>query len=1071
MRHTCTLSGLVFLAVYFFSNHLSAQIINGDCFIQGKYVELGIGPCGTFGTTINAPAGYHPRGGFSGNPLKLGFIADQGKDGWDKGFPNYCGDYYVPGTPEEGWGLTIDGVEYNNNLLCGTNNIPGAVTQYRNDGSKITGIWEGHLNGLEVTSKTFVPIDKLYFLTEITIKNTGSTTLQQVYYMRNIDPDNEVTLTNSYVTRNTIVNQNPNTENKAVVTAQGLSFGCFIALGTRDCRAKVAHGGFSNRSAKNAYAGVFPHMSTGTSTEDKAITISFSLGSLAPGQQTSFKFVNVLNISDLDEAVDLTGPSFEIGQTEEIGSGDTAQICSTGPTTFEVINTGGFDKWTWAPATGLNTTIGPSVICDGSIDTLKYVASGVNSCGGSISINFVAIKGIITHVPKAGPINGKTNFCLPSTTATFSVADIPRAKKYKWRIPTGASILSGDGTSTITVNLGSSILHDSISVYGTNVCGPGDSSQIKVTVCNCNIIYPVTPSATAICPGDSVKISTQYFPNGTYKWYRNGILMPGITNYEFYVKDSGLYNAEIFPNSFCSNNTMKARVDFTKPPVALLSAGGKVFKCEGSPVLITPNITANAPGPVRLDWYKDGVLIAANGPASFSAIDDGVYYVKVTNSFQCKSVSDIDTVISYKRPVLVGYLFDGDPVTCEGKNSQLKTAYDSRDGAITGFQWYMNGNAITGSSDSFLVVSRQGNYSVRLTSSHGCTNLLRDTSLIFHPVPVAAFESPNGCRVNNLTFRDVSSISGGSISQWIWTKDGTTFSNDQHPVTNFPAGTYRIALAVRSDKGCLSTPVSQTFLRYGKPEAIFSLQGTCADSLTTFTATPVSAGYGNTRITSWKWDFGNGHSSFIQNPALTYDSAGSYTVMLRASSDNCPTIEDTIVRQIYLGGALAPMRYSNVIAVEGEPFYLYGGRDGVTYNWYPPIGLSNTSTRSPTGTLAQSQLYYVHVVNKYECGRIDSVQVNILNGCKISVPNAFTPNNDGANDVLRAFFGCLKKLDHFTIFNRWGQMVFTTTISTSGWDGKIRGVDQQPGTYIWIAEGEYKSGKRFREKGTITLIR
>ena len=112
------------------------------------------------------------------------------------------------------------------------------------------------------------------------------------------------------------------------------------------------------------------------------------------------------------------------------------------------------------------------------------------------------------------------------------------------------------------------------------------------------------------------------------------------------------------------------------------------------------------------------------------------------------------------------------------------------------------------------------------------------------------------------------------------------------------------------------------------------------------------------------------------------------------------------------------MRYSNVIAVEGEPFYLYGGRDGISYNWYPSIGLSNTTSRSPSGRLAKSQMYYVHVLNRYGCGRIDSVQVNILNDCKVSVPNAFTPNNDGINDILRAFFGCLKQLDHFTVFNR-----------------------------------------------------
>lgn len=1071
MRNNCTLPVIIFLSICLLANKSFSQIISGNCFIQGKYVELGIGPCGTFGTSIDAPPGYHPRGGSSGNPLKLGFIADQGKDGWNTGSPNYCGDYYVPGTPEEGWGLTVNGLDYNNNLLCGVNMIPGSVTQYRNDGSKITGVWQGNLNGLEITAKTYVPIDKLYFLTEITLKNISADTLSEVYYMRNIDPDNEVTMTGTYTTKNTIVNQNPNIDNKAVVTAEGLTYGCFIALGTRDCRAKVAFGGFSNRSAQAAYRGVSPHISSGTTTEDKAITIAFYLGTLEPGQQTSLKFVNVLNIADLDEAVDLTGPSFEIGQTEEIGSGDTAEICATGPTQFEVVNTGGFDKWTWAPATGLNRSTGPSVICDGSIDTITYVATGLNSCGGSISISFTAIKGLVTHVPKAGPVIGTTNFCLPNTTATFSVAPIPRAKKYNWTVPHGASILSGDGTSTITVSLGSTIMHDSISVYGINVCGPGDSSQIKVTVCDCNTIYPVTPATGLICPGDSIKISTKYFQNASYKWYRNAILLPNITNYEFYVKDSGSYSAEIFPNGFCMNYTTRTRIDFTKPPEVSLHNSEKIYKCEGSPISLVASIMPNAPGPVTIDWYKNGILVASNGPSIYTTTEDGAYSVKVTNAFQCKSVSDTDIVISHRRPVLTNYAFNGDPVTCEGRLSQLKGSYISLDGTINKYEWYNNGALIDKANDSFLIVSSSGNYSVKLTSSHGCTNLMRDTNLVFYPVPVADFTAPSGCVVNNFTFTDNSTIAGGSVTGWTWKQNGTVLNQTQHPNVNLPPGTYDIQLTVKSDKGCASLPATKSFLRYGKPTANFTVLGTCADSLTKLTAIPLSAGYGNTKIDTWKWEFGNGLQSTMQNPSLIYHSAGNYIVRLRASSDKCPVIEDTIEKKIFLGGPLAAMRYSNVIAVEGEPFYLYGGRDGISYNWYPPIGLSSTVGRSPSGNLAKSQLYYVHVINRYGCGRIDSVQVNILNDCKIWVPNAFSPNNDGKNDILRAFFGCLKKLDQFTIFNRWGQIVFTTTISTHGWDGRIRGLDQQPGTYIWIAEGEFKSGARFSEKGTFTLVR
>jgi gliding motility-associated-like protein len=1071
MKIKCALAAIILFSVILPAGRLYAQIISGNCFIKGQYVELGIGPCGTFGTTVDAPAGFHARGGSSGNPFKLGFVADQGKDGWNTGSPNYCGDYYVPGTPEEGWGLTVNGVNYNNSLLCTLSNIPGAITEYRNNGTIITGKWEGNINGLAITAKTLVPVNKLYFLTEVTLKNTTADTLHNVYYMRNIDPDNEVTLTGNYTTNNTIVSQNPNIDNKAVVTAEGLLFGCFIGIGTRDCRAKVSYGGFSNRSASDAWNCQIPHNCTGTSTADIAITIAFKLGDLLPGRQTSLKFVNVLNIADLDEAVDLTGPSFEIGNTDAINSGDTSKICSTGPTVFEVVNTGGFDNWTWSPATGLNTTTGPLVICDGSIDTLNYKATGINSCGGSISINFTAIKGNITHVPKAGSISGPTNFCLPNTTGTFTINPLPQAKRYVWRVPPGASVLSGDGTTSVTVSFGSSILYDSIWVYGVNVCGPGDTSLLRITVCDCNTVYPVTPATAFICPGDSVQLTVSSIAGASYKWNRNGLPMPGMSGNSIYVKDTGYYDALILPTAFCYNTSSKTRVDFTIPPVVTLSPSNKVYKCEGEPVSITANVIPNAAGPVVIDWYKDGVLLMANGPPALIANDDGIYSVKVTNSNQCKSFSGNDTVISRRRPLLLRYSFEGDPITCEGKGNLLKAIHSSQDGIVTGYQWYQNSTPIPGATGLVLAVSSSGNYSLELTTEYGCTNLLRDTFLLFHPTPVATFDNPDGCVVENYTFTDASGISGGSITGWTWKKDGTVFSNIQHPVTNFIPATYQIELTVQSDKGCFSKPKVLPYLRYGKPQANFTVDGTCADSLTQLQAITLDPGYGNTSISNWNWDLGNGLASSLANPSLIYDSAGYYSIHLVFNGDKCPVIQDSIIRKIYLGEALPAIRYNNVVATGNETFVLYGGRDGISYEWYPASGLLSPFSKSTMGKLSQSQLYHIHVRNQYGCGRIDTVQVVIINACKIYVPTAFTPNNDGRNENVRGYFGCLKTLKHFSIYNRWGQMIFTTKDSTQPWDGKYNGKEQASGTYVWMAEGEYEGGKKFSEKGMITLIR
>ena len=85
-----------------FAHTALAQVAAGDAFLKGTYLEVGISSCGTFGTsTPPPPTGYH------NNEATLGFVADASQDGWGAGSPAFCGDFFVPGTPEEGWNLKL----------------------------------------------------------------------------------------------------------------------------------------------------------------------------------------------------------------------------------------------------------------------------------------------------------------------------------------------------------------------------------------------------------------------------------------------------------------------------------------------------------------------------------------------------------------------------------------------------------------------------------------------------------------------------------------------------------------------------------------------------------------------------------------------------------------------------------------------------------------------------------------------------------------------------------------------------------------------------------------------------
>ena len=98
-----------------------------------------------------------------------------------------------------------------------------------------------------------------------------------------------------------------------------------------------------------------------------------------------------------------------------------------------------------------------------------------------------------------------------------------------------------------------------------------------------------------------------------------------------------------------------------------------------------------------------------------------------------------------------------------------------------------------------------------------------------------------------------------------------------------------------------------------------------------------------------------------------------------------------------------------------------------------------------------------------------SIKVNPIPG--IYIPAAFTPNNDGKNDIFRPLVGTGYTLKDFSIFNRWGQRIFFTSQTDNGWNGKIEGILQDSGAYIWMVNAFDKDGLPYQRKGTVVLIR
>lgn len=159
--------------------------------------------------------------------------------------------------------------------------------------------------------------------------------------------------------------------------------------------------------------------------------------------------------------------------------------------------------------------------------------------------------------------------------------------------------------------------------------------------------------------------------------------------------------------------------------------------------------------------------------------------------------------------------------------------------------------------------------------------------------------------------------------------------------------------------------------------------------------------------------------------------------------------------------------------VANQPLQL-NATGGTNYLWSPATGMNANNIPNPIVTLNASVDSIMYTVNVSQglCSATDNMWVRVYKtGPEIFVPSAFTPNADGRNDEVYPVIVGMRTLEYFSIYSRWGQLLYTTTEMNKGWDGNFSGVPQASGTYVYIAQAIDYTGKTVFRKGTIVLIR
>ena len=567
-------------------------------------------------------------------------------------------------------------------------------------------------------------------------------------------------------------------------------------------------------------------------------------------------------------------------------------------------------------------------------------------------------------------------------------------------------------------------------------------------------MVPLVSNDTAILCGDTANlfvIDSGGIAPYTYTW-STGDTVPSI-----YVNPTITTVFYLTVTDVCGYSAIDSvKIAVISPHFA--NAGNDTTMCFGESVKLT------ATGGNTYLWSTGDTTPSI----TVSPPDTTTYYVTVSDA-----CSDIDTVTVNVNPlpvVIAGSINDS---ICHGDTTVLYVngAYtylwssDPSDPTLVGQTTFPN---------PVVKPLLNTTYYVTGTDIHGC----QDTSMtrvIIRPNPTSAFSLSNIslCEGENTTVTFKGIASNDASYDWDF-NGGISAGSGEGPYEVFwsSRGVYIISLQV-TDKGCLSPVSSDTVVVHPLPEVDFTVDVTegCPPLKVKFTDNSTNV----ISNASFIWEFGNGAKSYEKDPVYFYFHTGTYSVTHTViNQDGCiGTLTKDDLITVYPVPKAGFVIEPDIVSIFNPivNFYDNSEGDGLIYYWDLGDGYSSIipdfiHTYSDTGTYVVN----LKVINSYGC--VDSItgKVIVRPDYTIYVPNAFTPNADGSNDIFRVYSVNIIEFN-FSIYNRWGAQLFQTTNTEEGWDGYYQGKLCPVDTYVYVIYYKDALGDYHHKYGHFLLVR
>lgn len=671
----------------------------------------------------------------------------------------------------------------------------------------------------------------------------------------------------------------------------------------------------------------------------------------------------------------------------------------------------------------------------------------------------------IIRAPRTAPVSvtpaGPVSICTGGTTTLTAPGAAGRT--YKW----------SNGATTQAITVGTSRAGGyKVSVKDPGLCASDSSVAVIVNVLpipNRPVIFLTRGDTTnGICVGDSVILSGPVGATG-YVW-STGATTPNVT-----VRNNAAISLQVISAAGCTSAVSRV-ANITVNPIpatpAITTSTGSFAICDGSTLVL------RAPrGFSRYLWTGPTGPFLAGDTAEVNA--PGGYSLRVVSSSGCTSQVSLTATLTVNTPPTIPTITASALIVCAGQTVQLS--------APTGFTYTWS----NGATSQVITVSASGTFTVVVRDANGCSSpVSAETQITVGSalgVPVISSNPTNGviCNGNTATLSGQPGFSG-----YIWSTGETTPS-----IIVNATGSY--TLKVINSAGCTSSvslPFVVTRLAPLDPKISTSIPRRGADSSVTLCAP--GNGIDSVRLTASNvtgtvtWGTGETSQSIVVAVAGGY----FYTLVdangCTGTSETVPVkIADPIIINITSSPVIEPTTKTIVVS-RGESASITANVTGVgnyTYQW-DCIGGLGCGIADPTLATAvvnteNTNIYNVTVTDPITgCTQfVDSIKVIVADG--VYIPNYFSPNGDGENEVFRVrYVGAVKEIS-LQVFNKFGGLVWETSNVAealgTGWDGNEKNSvsNKLPAdTYLWTLKGKTGNGRDLttfegKNSGQVTLGR